>query len=298
MNQALAQSVASPPAGAPAAPPAAVPPGAGTVPLSPPTVPGGGQAGLDAAGHLADAAATAPSQLDLSVLGLFLHADAVGKAVLIALALASVICWAIIIEKSMVLARVRREIRLLCAAAAPGAGQAASLPQGEGLAARVLRAGTREWRDGRESEESRFEYRHRIEHSMRHALTVELRRIEPGLPFLATTGAVAPFVGLLGTVWGIMNSFTGIAQSGDTSLAVVAPGIAEALFATAVGLIAAIPAVMAYNRLLSRIGRLRHTGQEAAADLAASLCRRPPNVATSGAGRVSERAERASAAAE
>ncbi|WBV41620.1 MotA/TolQ/ExbB proton channel family protein [Pseudoroseomonas cervicalis] len=216
---------------------------------------------------------------DMSMLGLFLQADWVVKAVMIALALASVICWAIIVEKSLLLGRLRREVTQLVAAAAPAGQSGLAAPQGEGVAARVLRAGTREWRDGREQGESRFEYRHRMEHAMRHVLSIELRRVEPGLPFLATTGAVAPFIGLFGTVWGIMNSFAGIAQSNDTSLAVVAPGIAEALFATAIGLIAAIPAVMAYNRLLVRLGRLRQDGQAAAADLAAGLSRRPPALA-------------------
>ena len=219
-----------------------------TVTATPGVVPGV-DAAIAAAGH-------GP---DMSMLGLFLQADWVVKAVMIALALASIICWAIIVEKSMLLGRLKREIRGLVAAAAPGAGQQAlPSPQGEGLAARVLRAGTREWRDGRD---------------------------EPGLPFLATTGAVAPFIGLFGTVWGIMNSFAGIAQSNDTSLAVVAPGIAEALFATAIGLIAAIPAVMAYNRLLVRLSRLRQEGQSAAADLAASRSRRPPSLAAAAASR-------------
>jgi len=225
---------------------------------------------------------------DMSLLGLFLQADIVVKAVMIGLALASVVCWAIIVEKSLLLGRLNKEVRGLVGAAAPGATPAANAPQGEGLAARVLRAGTREWRDGREPGESRFEYRHRMEHAMRHTLNGELRRVEPGLPFLATTGAVAPFIGLFGTVWGIMNSFAGIAQSNDTSLAVVAPGIAEALFATAIGLVAAIPAVMAYNRLLVRLNRLRQDGQAAAADLAANLSRRPPHMAGSHAARAAE----------
>jgi biopolymer transport protein ExbB/TolQ len=84
---------------------------------------------------------------------------------------------------------------------------------------------------------------------MRAALTVDMRRLQPGLAFLATTGSAAPFIGLFGTVWGIMNSFSAIAKSQDTSLSIVAPGIAEALFATAIGLVAAIPAVIAYNKL-------------------------------------------------
>ncbi|MBO1075324.1 MotA/TolQ/ExbB proton channel family protein [Roseomonas marmotae] len=210
---------------------------------------------------------------DLSMLGLFLQADWVVKGVMIALVLASVICWAIVIEKSVLLSRINSQVRLLAAAAVPGASVT---PQGEGLTAQALRAGAREWRDGREAGESRGEYRHRIEHAMRGAILAQFRRAEPGLPFLATTGAVAPFIGLFGTVWGIMNSFAGIARSNDTSLAVVAPGIAEALFATAIGLVAAIPAVIAYNRLMVRLGRLRQEANGAASELAANLSRRPP----------------------
>ena len=90
---------------------------------------------------------------------------------------------------------------------------------------------------------------------MKSAMAVGLRTAESGLPFLATIGSTAPFVGLLGTVWGIMNSFASIAASKNTSLAVVAPGIAEALFATALGLVAAIPAVLAFNKLTNDMGR-------------------------------------------
>jgi TolQ protein len=219
---------------------------------------------------------------DLSMLGLFLQADWIVKGVMIALILASVICWAIVIEKAVLFRRIAHQVRQLISAAAPGAGGAvAAAPQGEGLAAHVLRAGTREWREGRDPGESRAEYRHRIEHAMRSTIGAELRRAEPGLPFLATTGAVGPFVGLFGTVWGIMNSFAGIARSNDTSLAVVAPGIAEALFATAIGLVAAIPAVIAYNRLMVRLGRLKQEANGAAAELASGLSRRPPSTAQS-----------------
>ena len=103
--------------------------------------------------------------------------------------------------------------------------------------------------------ESRGERRERIERAMRLALGAELRRLEARLPFLATLGSAAPFIGLFGTVWGIMRSFTGIAAANNTSLAVVAPGIAEALFATAMGLAAAIPAVVAYNKFTVDLGR-------------------------------------------
>jgi biopolymer transport protein TolQ len=186
---------------------------------------------------------------DLSMLGLFLQADPIVKGVILLLIGASVVCWAIIVDKVLRVLALRREVRrleLLVAErhrgdAVPG-----------GLAATVLAAGGREEVD---AGESRGEYRARVERAMRAAVSAELRRIEPGLPFLATVGSAAPFAGLFGTVWGIMDSFTAIAQSNDTSLAVVAPGIAEALLATALGLAAAIPAVVAYNKLAVAIGR-------------------------------------------
>ena len=103
--------------------------------------------------------------------------------------------------------------------------------------------------------ESLGERRERIERAMRLALNAELRQLEARLPFLATLGSAAPFIGLFGTVWGIMRSFAGIAAANNTSLAVVAPGIAEALFATAMGLAAAIPAVVAYNKIAVDLGR-------------------------------------------
>src|SRR5919206_419149 len=96
-----------------------------------------------------------------------------------------------------------------------------------------------------------------------------------GLPLLATIGSVGPFVGLFGTVWGIMHGFAGIAARQDTSLATVAPGIAEALFATALGLVAAIPATIAYNRCATRLSRIRQEALAAAGALAGRLARRP-----------------------
>ena len=100
-----------------------------------------------------------------------------------------------------------------------------------------------------------------------------MRRIEVGLPFLASVGSAAPFIGLFGTVWGIVNSFTAIAQQKDTSLAVVAPGIAEALIATALGLAAAIPAVMAYNQISVSLGRAYARGNTSIVELAKRLAR-------------------------
>ena len=116
----------------------------------------------------------------------------------------------------------------------------------------------------------------RIEQAMRETAAGHLRRVEPGLPLLATIGSTAPFIGLLGTVWGIMHSFAGIAASNDTSLAVVAPGIAEALFATAIGLVAAIPAVMAYNKLATDLGRLGQRLDSTITRVGAELSRERP----------------------
>jgi TolQ protein len=232
---------------------------------------------LDAAQPVQDAlGALAPAAHDMSALGLFLQADPVVKSVMLLLAIASIACWAIIIEKSWTLFRLRREARELAAAAAAGRFQGSAGRDQDGLAKSALAAGLREWQDGRDPAESLGEYRERIERAMRSAVTAVLRRTEPGLPILATTGSVAPFVGLFGTVWGIMNSFSGIAASNDTSLAVVAPGIAEALFATAIGLVAAIPAVIAYNRFTVGLGRLRQETIAAIGDLAARMVRRPP----------------------
>jgi len=162
----------------------------------------------------AGAAGPAP---DLSILGLVQQAGPVVQGVMGALALASVASRAVMIEKSILLARLKREVRLLKEAAA---GVAAL---GAGLAARIQRAAAREWAEGREAGETRGEYRERIERAMRETLAGAMREAQAGLALLATTGAVGPFVGLFGTVWGIMGSFQGIAQSHDTSLAVVAP---------------------------------------------------------------------------
>ncbi|HZU90717.1 MAG TPA: MotA/TolQ/ExbB proton channel family protein, partial [Stellaceae bacterium] len=117
--------------------------------------------------------------------------------------------------------------------------------------------------------------RERIERAMRLALNGQLRRLELRLPFLATLASAAPFIGLFGTVWGIMHSFAGIAAAHNTSLAVVAPGIAEALFATAMGLLAAIPAVVAYNKITVDLGHLAGRMQSVIGRAGRLLCRAP-----------------------
>jgi len=121
--------------------------------------------------------------------------------------------------------------------------------------------------------ESRSDIEARLEKAMRLTARAELSRLQPRLRFLATVGSTAPFVGLFGTVWGIMNSFTAIAAQKDTSLAVVAPGIAEALFATALGLVAAIPAVIAYNQISGSLSRSSERINFAIAELSAGFLR-------------------------
>jgi biopolymer transport protein TolQ len=197
----------------------------------------------------------------LSIIKLFLNADPVVKGVLLLLLAASVWSWAVIIDKLWRLGAASRAARDHEArAAAARSPQELLAPEGQAEradpAGLVLSAGLAESTvEPRPQPETSGERRDRIERAMRLALNAELRRLEFRLPFLATLGSAAPFIGLFGTVWGIMRSFEGIAAANNTSLAVVAPGIAEALFATAMGLAAAIPAVVAYNKITVDLGR-------------------------------------------
>jgi biopolymer transport protein TolQ len=197
----------------------------------------------------------------LSIVKLFLNADPVVKGVLLLLLAASVWSWTVIIDKLWRLgaaSRSAREHEARAASARSPQELASTAVAGEAQdpAGHVLSAGVAESKaDPRPQPETPGERRERIERAMRLALNTELRRLELRLPFLATLGSAAPFVGLFGTVWGIMRSFEGIAAANNTSLAVVAPGIAEALFATAMGLAAAIPAVVAYNKITVDLGR-------------------------------------------
>jgi TolQ protein len=191
----------------------------------------------------------------LSIVKLFMNADPVVKGVLLLLLAASVWSWAVIIDKLWRLAAASRAAREHEArAAAARSPQELSATEGRDPAGLVISAGLAE-SAARPQPETAGERRERIERAMRLALNAELRRLEVRLPFLATLGSAAPFIGLFGTVWGIMRSFEGIAAANSTSLAVVAPGIAEALFATAMGLAAAIPAVVAYNKITVDLGR-------------------------------------------
>ncbi len=199
---------------------------------------------------------------ELSPLALFLAADIVVKAVMLGLLLASIWSWAIIIERSRRLGRMNGE----AAKFEEWFWKSGDLDKmyepssrADHPSARAFIAGMNEWRrslaNGRATVD-REGLRARLASAINVAIGRDIDELSDRLSVLATIGSVAPFVGLFGTVWGIMRSFASIAASQNTSLAVVAPGIAEALFATAIGLFAAIPAVIGYNRLLHRVNRL------------------------------------------
>jgi biopolymer transport protein TolQ len=206
---------------------------------------------------------------NLTFYDLILNADPIVKGVMLILVIASVICWAIILEKTIRLIGFGGQVRRLEQFAATSG---LSAQRQSWLAALLLAAGERL---DFSPQESRLEREARMEKAMRLAARLELSRLQPRMRFLATVGSTAPFIGLFGTVWGIMNSFTAIAAQKDTSLAVVAPGIAEALFATALGLVAAIPAVVAYNQITDSFARVSERINFATALLTDKLLRAP-----------------------
>jgi biopolymer transport protein TolQ len=200
---------------------------------------------------------------DLSIWGLFLQADIIVKLVMIILIFASFWCWAIIFEKLIRMRRLWGQAEEFEEAFWSGGSledlydRIDNRPK-EPMSS-VFTAAMREWRrsasKGLSETSQKASLAQRIDRVMQVTMGREMEGLERHMSFLATVGSTAPFIGLFGTVWGIMNSFNAIAQSKDTSLAVVAPGIAEALFATALGLVAAIPAVVAYNKLSTDLGR-------------------------------------------
>ena len=249
--------VAAPPspAVAPAAPAAqAVPPSATASPQPPQAVTETPNASTSSVSASPEGAAralksTMPGMRELSPWSMFMSADIVVKGVIVGLVFASLATWTIAIAKLIELAALRRRLRQ----ALRKIGEARSLAEAQlaiggkdGVLASLLNAAMREARlSGGISSDSGI--KERAATSFGEILRAEARRVRLGMGVLATIGATAPFVGLFGTVWGIMNSFIGISKSQTTNLAVVAPGIAEALLATAVGLAAAIPAVIIYN---------------------------------------------------
>jgi len=219
---------------------------------------------------------------DLSVWSLFVHADWVVQFVMILLLMASGWCWTIIFAKLMRLRSLQSSAERFEESFWSG-GSLDSLYDRVGsrpndpLSA-IFAAAMREWRrtttKGKATtRELRETLHHRIERVMNVTLNREMEQLERHLNFLASVGSTAPFIGLFGTVWGIMHSFQGIAQMQSTNLAVVAPGIAEALFATAIGLVAAIPAVLAYNKISSELGRYGNRLEAFASEFSAIMSR-------------------------
>jgi biopolymer transport protein TolQ len=207
----------------------------------------------------ADIAGAGPAT-ELSLLSMFLNAHLVVKIVMIGLLFASVWCWAIIVNKTLLIGRVQKamdrfeqvfwsgqslEELYTTLSQRPGAGMAA-----------VFVAGMREWKRSFQNASGAFMgLQARIEKVLDVSIAREVERLESQLLVLASVASAGPFVGLFGTVWGIMTSFRSIAASKNTSLAAVAPGISEALFATAIGLFAAIPALIFYNILQGKVAR-------------------------------------------
>jgi biopolymer transport protein TolQ len=204
-----------------------------------------------------------PEVSGISIVSLFMRADPLVKVVFVVLLIASIWSWMIIINKGLALSALRRRADKFEKVFWSGQSLDELYQQFAAKAdhpmATVFVSALREWRrafEGGPPRESMLAgIKDRIDRAMSVTISRETDGIERQLSFLATVGATAPFIGLFGTVWGIMNSFSAIAAQHNTTLAVVAPGIAEALFATAMGLLAAIPAVIFYNRYVNEIGR-------------------------------------------
>jgi len=233
-------------------------------PIAAPVGPSAQSQALEAPpGVAASADAPMGGENNFSIVAMFLRADIIVKAVMTLLLLASLWSWTIVFNKLVTLSSLKRKARRFEKLFWSGQSldelyQQFAAHNDHPLAAMFI-AALREWRrafDGGAPRESMLTgVKERIDKAMSVTILRETDGIEKNLGILATIGSVSPFLGLFGTVWGIMNSFTAIAARHDTTLAVVAPGIAEALFATAMGLLAAIPAVIFYNRFISEIGR-------------------------------------------
>ena len=226
------------------------------------------------------AAAVTPESFNFVVL--FMQADWVVKLVMLGLAGASLWSWTVILDKSFRFAALNRDANAFEDAVASGksleevAAQAGERPR-QALP-RMLQGALREWRDARNkgiSTDSQAAFLiQRIDRVLDAAIARESARIEEGLGSLAIVATASPFVGLFGTVWGIMHSFQAIAIQKNTSLAVVAPSIAQALFATAIGLAAAIPAYIAYNKFSTDAGKFGGRLESFADDLSTAIQRR------------------------
>jgi biopolymer transport protein TolQ len=215
---------------------------------------------------------------DISLVTLFMEAHVVVKIVIIGLLLASVWSWAIIIDKTLLFGRIRRQMdrfeKLFWSGQSLEDLYRSLTGRTPTAMASVFVAAMREWKRSFETgARSPMGLQMRIDKVLDVTISREVERLERRLLFLATVGSSAPFIGLFGTVWGIMTSFQAIANSKNTALAVVAPGIAEALLATALGLLAAIPAVVAYNKLSNEAGKIGQRLEGFADEFSAILSR-------------------------
>ena len=217
-------------------------------------------------------------EIDFSMWALFARATLTVKLVVLLLIISSFWSWSIIIQKSMNFTSSRREAAKFDRAFWSGEPLEdlfeAIGNKPKGRSEKIFAAGMIEWKRSHKTDGALIAGAHaRIDRSMDVAIAKEAEHLQKGLPILATIGSTAPFVGLFGTVWGIMNAFVEIAAQQNTNLAVVAPGIAEALMATALGLLAAIPAVIFYNKLSADCDRIVG-GYEAFADEFSTLLSR------------------------
>ncbi len=217
-------------------------------------------------------------EIDFSLLALFARATLVVKLVMILLMAMSFWSWSIIIQKHILFRKARAEAAVFDRAFWSGEPLDELFdrigPEPQGASEQVFAAGMLEWRRSHRQDGALIAgAQARIDRAMDVAIARESERLNHGLSFLATTGSTAPFIGLFGTIWGIKYSFEQIAISQNTSLAVVAPGIAEALLATGIGLIAAIPAVVAYNKLNADSERIQGNWESFADEFATILSR-------------------------
>jgi biopolymer transport protein ExbB len=206
---------------------------------------------------------------DLSPWSMFMSADILVQAVMVGLAFASLVTWTVWLAKNLELWAATRKLRRALSAVSAGRSLAeaqASLPSGRGVVPALIDAAMLELRLSSDLTD-RGGIKERIVTRLARLEVAAGRAMNRGTGVLATIGATAPFVGLFGTVWGIMNSFIGISKAQTTNLAVVAPGIAEALLATAIGLFAAIPAVIIYNQFTRSMARYRALTGDASAEV-------------------------------
>lgn len=216
----------------------------------------------------------------ISILALILNASLVVQIVMATLVLASLISWVLIFQRGFLLSSVKRmainfedqfwsgqDLRSIFVELEESESDVMGVEH-------LFQAGFREFTRSRQQYGNQAErIMQNVQRAMRVAMAREEERLEAALPFLATVGSTSPYIGLFGTVWGIMNSFRGLAMSNQASLAVVAPGISEALIATAIGLFAAIPAVIAYNRYSAQVEVLMNRFETFSDEFAAILNR-------------------------